>query len=114
MLDTFTVTVTMKVQADNAVGAAFVAYGRLPCHPKVAVLQPDGETLEVDLDQDVHVCENCGSMWHTNDLEIELGDIKRLYERIEPGGMVPSGECPGEGCGGALVYPAGAYERNRR
>ncbi|MBU8840241.1 MULTISPECIES: hypothetical protein [Mycobacteriaceae] len=43
-------------------------------------------------------CDNCG---HTCDAA-ELDPIRDLFERIEPGGTVPSGECPQ--CG-ALAYP---------
>lgn len=43
-------------------------------------------------------CDNCG---HTC-AAAELNPINDLLERIEPGGTVPSGECPQ--CG-ALAYP---------
>lgn len=43
------------------------------------------------------VCDNCGTR---TPLE-ELAPIKRLYERMDPGGKVPDGECPK--CG-ALAY----------
>lgn len=44
-------------------------------------------------------CDNCEC---TGEPEIELADIPDLFQRIEPGGVVPSGECPE--CG-ALCYP---------
>lgn len=45
-------------------------------------------------------CDNCGHLC----LEDELEPIADLLQRIEPGGTVPSGECPQ--CG-ALAYPVG-------
>ena len=47
-----------------------------------------------------HECANCGGTWEDGDLKA----IKDYFERVEPGGTVPSGECPE--CG-ALCYPAG-------
>ena len=43
-------------------------------------------------------CDNCG--WK-GDPEKTLVQIHRLAERLDPGGVVPSGECPK--CG-ALCY----------
>ena len=43
-------------------------------------------------------CANCGKEWP----EAHLNPVKHLYERVKPGGVVPSGECPD--CG-ALCYP---------
>ena len=43
-------------------------------------------------------CDDCGKIWP----EDELKEPKRLSERLDPGGVVPSGECPD--CG-ALAYP---------
>jgi predicted RNA-binding Zn-ribbon protein involved in translation (DUF1610 family) len=45
-----------------------------------------------------HRCDNCDWVGP----ESGLGDIEDLEQRIEPGGTVPSGECPK--CG-ALAYP---------
>jgi hypothetical protein len=45
-----------------------------------------------------HECDNCGKVWPAD----KLGGIEDLTQRIEPGGVVPSGECPE--CG-ALCYP---------
>ena len=54
-----------------------------------------------------HRCDNCGETFSEEVLEaadkLGLHVIDRLTERIDPGGIVPSGECPD--CG-ALVYPA--------
>jgi hypothetical protein len=47
-----------------------------------------------------HECANCGEVWPAN----KLAPIKDLDQRIELGGMVPSGECPDVSCG-ALCYP---------
>lgn len=65
-----------------------------------------GPTVRVDLAQDegveLLVCGNCGKSWTDYELEHQFPDIPDLIERIEPGGVVPAGECPT--CG-ALVYP---------
>jgi hypothetical protein len=45
-----------------------------------------------------HKCGNCQKVWTAK----RLKDIQDLEQRIEAGGMVPSGECPE--CG-ALCYP---------
>lgn len=42
-------------------------------------------------------CDNCRKIWQ----EAELKEIKDYFERVEPGGEVPAGECPS--CG-ALSY----------
>ena len=47
-------------------------------------------------------CDNCGQAWSTHDLQHTFPDIPKLGERIEPGRIVPAGEC--NDCG-ALVYP---------
>jgi hypothetical protein len=43
-------------------------------------------------------CDDCGRTWPIGD----LAEPKRLSERLDPGGVVPAGECPD--CG-ALAYP---------
>lgn len=48
-------------------------------------------------------CGDCGEVWADDDIK-SLCDIHHLWERISPGGTVPSGECPGVDCG-ALCYP---------
>lgn len=45
-----------------------------------------------------HYCDCCCKTWTAGELE----DIQDLYERLEPGNTVPSGDCPE--CGG-LCYP---------
>lgn len=45
-------------------------------------------------------CDNCGLTCQVSELE----PITDLLERIEPGGTVPSGQCPE--CG-ALAYSVG-------
>lgn len=49
-----------------------------------------------------HECDNCGEAWAESDIKVRFPNIPDLTKRIEPGGTVPSGECPD--CG-ALVYP---------
>jgi len=48
----------------------------------------------------MHQCDNCGSIY-TDSSVSGLASIPDLAERLDPGGVVPSGECE---CG-ALVYP---------
>lgn len=45
------------------------------------------------------VCDNCEKEWFEEELKV----AKDYFERISPGQMVPSGECPA--CG-AFCYPA--------
>ena len=45
-----------------------------------------------------HRCDNCGEIWKADELE----GIENLDNRVDPGSIVPSGECPE--CG-ALCYP---------
>lgn len=45
-----------------------------------------------------HECANCGGAWEDGDLQ----PVRDYFERVEPGGTVPSGECPD--CG-ALCFP---------
>lgn len=45
-----------------------------------------------------HGCDNCGEVFGGED----ISPIENFFQRVEPGGIVPSGECPK--CG-ALCYP---------
>ena len=71
----------------------------------------DGRTVRVDLRRDHEPepclrCDNCGRRFAGEaDLGRAYPDIPDLLRRIEPGGTVPSGECPA--CG-ALVFPVPA------
>jgi hypothetical protein len=38
-------------------------------------------------------CGNCGEVWKDEDIK-PLIDVHHLWERISPGEIVPSGECP--------------------
>lgn len=55
-----------------------------------------------------HRCDNCGTEYEEEDLEdagkFGLDAIPDLTQRLDAGGLVPSGECPDPECG-ALVYP---------
>ena len=47
-------------------------------------------------------CDNCGhEMWESS-LLYPLSEVVDLAERLTPGGVVPSGECPNCDC---LIYP---------
>jgi hypothetical protein len=50
-----------------------------------------------------HRCDNCGAIWDRD----ELRDIHDFWERVEPGGIMPSGQCPNPDCR-ALCYPVPA------
>lgn len=50
----------------------------------------------------VNHCDNCNWTGPDEELNVEFPDIPDLMERIEPGGVVPSGECPACEC---LCYP---------
>jgi len=52
------------------------------------------------VDSGWHRCDNCCEIWHGSALK----DIQDEWERVDAGGTVPSGECPGADCG-ALCYP---------
>lgn len=52
-------------------------------------------------------CDNCN--W-TGEPLFELHEIEDLLERIDPGGIVPSGECPKCDC---LCYPDTPEQRLR-
>jgi len=56
----------------------------------------------IDLEE-YAVCDNCGLMIYLGDQTFRYAEIRDLFNRIEPGGMVPSCECPE--CG-RLAYPA--------
>lgn len=43
-------------------------------------------------------CDDCGKRWPDS----KLREVDKLFERVDPGGVMPSGECPE--CG-ALCYP---------
>lgn len=49
----------------------------------------------------MHKCDDCQKILSDEELAADFPSIEGLLDRLEPGGMVPSGECP---CG-ALAYP---------
>lgn len=51
-------------------------------------------------DVDIAACDNCGSVTEADDL-VPLDEVPDLGERLEPGSVVPAGEC--RECG-ALAY----------
>lgn len=56
-------------------------------------------------------CGNCEWTGPESKLGCELGDVPDLYERLDPGGVVPAGECPE--CG-ALAYPVDSQPPTNR
>lgn len=48
---------------------------------------------------ELHRCDNCGKL-HSS--EMLVLPVKHLHQRVEPGGVMPSGECADCGC---LCYP---------
>lgn len=55
----------------------------------------------------LHICDNCNTAGGIEQI-ILLEEVERLSERIDPGGIVPSGAC--KKCG-ALCYPDWVMER---
>lgn len=55
----------------------------------------------------VHACDNCNLVHKATALK----GIDSFLERLEPGGVVPSGECPD--CG-ALCYPVETVQEHRK
>ena len=49
-------------------------------------------------------CEECGGTW----AEEALDPIHDYWSRVDPGGVVPVGQCPNPHCG-ALCYPPYGY-----
>lgn len=43
-------------------------------------------------------CDNCGWTGHTGELRCDLTTTPDLNYRLEPGSVVPAGECPECGC----------------
>jgi hypothetical protein len=43
-------------------------------------------------------CDNCGYTCNLDTLEVELTETKNLNLRLNPGSVVPAGECPHCGC----------------
>ena len=57
-----------------------------------------------DEKEPIDVCDNCHKEWKRT----MLCEVKDYFQRVEPGGVVPSGECPA--CG-ALCYPKEIFDR---
>ena len=52
-------------------------------------------TPQNDTKSDIAKCEDCEKEYDLNGTEIiPLCDVKHLFERLDPGGIVPAGECP--------------------
>jgi hypothetical protein len=49
---------------------------------------------------ELHKCDNCGAVFDDDSLPKTLFEVNHLAERLDPGSVVPSGECA---CG-ALTY----------
>lgn len=60
-------------------------------YPRFALITNDEK-------EPINVCDSCKKEWKRE----MLCEVKDYFQRVEPGGVVPSGECPG--CG-ALCYP---------
>lgn len=48
----------------------------------------------------MHECQGCGLTW----CDDELAEIEDYFQRVGPGDLAPSGECPDRECG-ALCFP---------
>jgi len=49
-------------------------------------------------------CDNCGPVWALDALD----PVHDVWSRVEPGGVIPAGDCPDPDCG-ALCYPLYGY-----
>jgi hypothetical protein len=58
--------------------------------------------------QEKHHCSKCGA-WLTDEQIVSLEYVDDLFERVLPGDIFPTGECPG--CGG-LTIPARVVRRD--
>ena len=54
--------------------------------------------LQGSVEHNMHECQNCSGLWHTD----ELHALVDIFERVAPGEIMPSGECPD--CG-AVCHP---------
>lgn len=61
-------------------------------------------SLQGDDRADTIRCEECGSTWAAEN----LAPIHDYWSRVDPGGVVPIGQCPNTECG-ALCYPTYGY-----
>ena len=112
------VTWTIELDEDTVEAAAVVALAIMRDQESTAtvfdVTDEKGKIVSVDLRRDHEPvtnlrCDNCWALFKgTGKLARVFPDIPRLLSRIEPGGIVPSGECPD--CG-ALVYRGNAPVR---
>ncbi len=50
-------------------------------------------------------CDNCGWQCWESDMPQGLAGIPDLWERLDPGGVVPAGECPRCGALSYLIKP---------
>ena len=53
-----------------------------------------------------HICDDCGKRWTLQ----EVVEAKEMIQRVDPGGIMPSGQCPE--CG-ALCYPTDQYPHGK-
>ena len=59
----------------------------------------------------IHQCQACDTLW-TEEQITPLEEVKDLLLRIDPGEVVPSGECPDPDCG-ALTHLTGRDGEDR-
>ena len=59
----------------------------------------------------IHQCQACDTLW-TEEQITPLEEVKDLFLRIDPGEVVPSGECPDPDCG-ALTHLTGRDGQDR-
>jgi len=60
-------------------------------------------------DEPIDICDNCKRGYKRQMLE----EVRDVWQRVEPGGVMPSGQCPDPGCG-ALCYPREVFDRPSR
>ena len=58
------------------------------------MLKNEIERIELEAQGPQHRCDNCAWIGPVSEMKVRWPNISGLTERLEPGGEVPSGECP--------------------
>lgn len=58
----------------------------------------------------MNICDDCRAKWEDDEV-VPLHRVRHLFERVDEGGPMPSGECPA--CG-ALTYGEEVYDSFER
>ncbi|SRR6266700_33880 len=72
--------------------------GELSAEAKGLVADEHPHVIQIEEASPQNQCANCGRRWS----ESYLTEVKNLHQRVSPGEIMPSGECP---VCGALCHP---------